>query len=246
LKPFDQLKNLLFIDIETASIEKEYANLPERLQPLWDKKGKKLEPTLEPHESFFKWAPIFAEFGRIITIGVGYFIEEEGELIFKVKSISHPDEKELLESFKSMIDRKRTNRKLVAHNGLEFDYPYIGRRMLINGMELPKSLNFMGMRPWEIKHLDTLYMWKFGEYKHYTSLELLATLFGIESSKHDLDGSKVNAAYHLEERIDDIAHYCLQDVIVTARLFLKLKSLPDLPDSAIVYVDWEGVGFRST
>ena len=236
MKPIDQLKNLLFIDIETASWVKDYADLPERLHPLWDKKGKRLEPDMEASDSFFKWAPIFAEYGKIITIGVGYFVEEGEELMFRVKSIQHEDEKAILEEFKQMVDKK-TKRKLVAHNGLEFDYPFIGRRMLINGMTLPKSLNFMGMRSWEIKHLDTLHMWKFGEYRHYTSLETLAALFDIPSSKTDLDGSKVNEAYHIDQRLDDIANYCIQDVIVTARVYLKLTSLPNLPEENIVYVE---------
>jgi DNA polymerase elongation subunit (family B) len=243
LTPFDQLKNLLFIDIETASVVEDYAELPERMKPLWDKKGKRLEAGMEVDESFFKWAPIFAEFGRIITIGVGYFLEEaDKSLTFKVTHISHDSEAEILTEFKSMIDRRRTNkknpeRKLVAHNGLEFDYPYICRRMLINGISLPKSLNLTGKKPWEIPHLDTLNMWKFGEYRHFTSLELLATLFGIESSKTDLDGSQVNTTYYHKKDLEAISYYCMQDVIVTAKLYLKLISLPNLEDEHIVFVE---------
>lgn len=243
MTPFDQLKNLLFIDIETASVVEKYNELPDRMKPLWDKKGKRLESAMEVEESFFKWAPIFAEFGKIITIGVGYFLEEaDKSLTFKVTHISHDSEVEILTEFKAMVDKRRTSkkavqRKLVAHNGLEFDYPFLCRRMLINGISLPKSLNLTGKRPWEIPHLDTLNMWKFGEYRHFTSLELLATLFGIESSKNELDGSQVNTTYHHKNDLEAISDYCMQDVVVTAKLYLKLTSLPDLKDENIVFVE---------
>lgn len=234
---FDSLKNLLFIDIETASMVANYNDLPERLQPLWDKKGKRFDKEATAEESFFNYAPILAEFSKIITIGVGYFFKnEEGALAFKVKAIRHDDEVMILEEFKAMLKGKK-RLKLVAHNGLEFDYPFLCRRMLINGISLPKTLNLLGARSWEVKHLDTLHLWKFGEYRHYTSLELLATLFGIESSKSDLDGSKINTTYHHDQDLDRIATYCLHDVIVTARVYLKLKSLPDLEEAHIVWVD---------
>lgn len=237
MDPFDSLKNLLFIDIETASMVADYNELPERLKPLWDKKGKRFDKEASAEESFFDYAPILAEFSKVITIGVGYFFKgEDGELSFKVKSINHEDEISILEEFKDMLGEKK-RLKLVAHNGLEFDYPFLCRRMLLNGIALPKALNILGARPWDIKHLDTLHMWKFGEYRHYTSLELLAALFNIESSKSDLDGSKVNAAYHHDNDLARISNYCLQDVIVTARVYLKMKSLPDVKEEHIVWVD---------
>ena len=235
--PFDSVKNLLFIDIETASVEAEYENLPESLQAFWDKKGKRFNKDLAPEVSYFEYASILAEFAKVITIGVGYFFKnEDGELSFKVKAITHDSEIDILEEFKNMLTGKK-RLKLVAHNGLEFDYPFLCRRMLINDISLPKTLNILGARPWDIKHLDTLHMWKFGEYRHYTSLDLLATLFGIESSKSDLDGSKVNAAYHHDNDLPRIVNYCMQDVIVTARVYLKMKSLPQLQDEHIVWVD---------
>lgn len=237
MTPFDALKNLLFIDIETASTVADYNDLPDRLKPLWDKKGKRFDAEATAEESFFEWAPILAEFSKVITIGVGYFFKgEDGELSFKVKAISHESEVEILEEFKALL-RGKKRLKLVAHNGLEFDYPFVCRRMLINGISLPKTLNILGARPWEIKHMDTLHLWKFGEYRHYTSLELLAAVFGIESSKSDLEGSKVNGAYHHDQDLPRIAKYCLQDVIVTARVYLKLKSLPDLDNEHIIWVD---------
>ncbi|MGB0524015.1 MAG: 3'-5' exonuclease [Flammeovirgaceae bacterium] len=237
MSPFDSLKNLLFIDIETASVVADYEELPDRLKPLWDKKGKRFDKEATAAESYFEWAPILAEFAKVITIGVGYFFKgEDDALSFKVKAITHNDETAVLEEFKAMLEGKK-RLKLVAHNGLEFDYPFLCRRMLINGISLPKTLNILGAKSWEIKHLDTLHMWKFGEYRHYTSLELLAALFNIESSKSDLDGSQVNTVYHRDQDLARIVKYCLQDVIVTARVYLRMKSLPELQDEHIVWVD---------
>ena len=159
-------------------------------------------------------------------IGIGFFYEEKEELKFRVKSLYDDDEKALLEQFKEVLSRFPEDVRLCAHNGREFDFPYLSRRMLINGMKLPAALDLSGKKPWEINHIDTMDMWKFGDWKHYTSLELLATLFNIESSKTSMDGSQVNTVYHQEKDLEKIAEYCKDDVIVTAKLYSKLKSLP--------------------
>jgi hypothetical protein len=95
--------------------------------------------------------------------------------------------------------------------------------MLIHGIGLPEPLQIAGKKPWEVRHLDTMELWKFGDYKHYTRLELLAAIFDIESSKGDLDGSQVNATFHLEKDIEKIKIYCLKDVEVTARIYLAMN-----------------------
>lgn len=223
-----QLKNILFIDIETVGITSNYEELNERLKTQWARKASflKRDEEVSDEELFNTRAGIYAEFGKIVAIGVGYFINKNDTLEFRVKSLFDDDEAQLLESFKELL-RKINNDNLIlcAHNGREFDFPYISRRMLINGIPLPSVLNLAGKKPWEIQHLDTMDLWKFGDYKHYTSLELLASVFDIESSKTGLDGSMVNETYHQGDGLEKIAEYCVEDVVVLGQIFLKLKSI---------------------
>ena len=226
------LKNLVFIDIETVSLTDCYQNLHPRLQDAWQKKALQLQPECANVEDyFFERAAIYAEFGKVIVIGVGFFHEnEQKELCFRAKTLASKNEKELLLQFCEVIEKGfRPNQvSLCAHNGREFDFPYLCRRMLVNGIKLPEYLNISNKKPWEIRHYDTLEMWKFGDRKSYTSLELLASVFDIPTSKQGIDGSKVNTAYYKEKRLDDIVEYCKRDVAVLAQLFLKMHCL-ELP-----------------
>src|SRR5690554_199495 len=171
----DNLENILFLDIETASLVSSFHELNPRLKAEWERKCKHFtadeDRTIE--ELFFEKAGIFAEFGKVICIGVGYFVYNKGKdgLQFRTKSFSFEDEYSILDSFGELLGKK--NWTLCAHNGKEFDFPYLCRRMLINGIRLPEPLQMAGKKPWEIRHLDTLELWKFGDYKHYTRLELL-------------------------------------------------------------------------
>ena len=144
----------------------------------------------------------------------------------------------MLLGFKDLIDKKLDSANLIlcAHNGKEFDFPYLCRRYLVNGIEIPVALQISGKKPWEIKHADTLEMWKFGDRKNYTSLDLLAAIFDIESSKKNIDGSMVNMVFYEEDDLDRIIEYCKQDVVVTANLYLKLNLLPDIPSKNVKYV----------
>lgn len=237
---FQQVRNILFIDIETASQHKHVDELTPKMHELWDKKSQywreKEESSLE--ESYTERAGIYAEFGKIISIGLGYFApnEEKDKLTFRVKGFASDNESELLTNLKEVFNQfDELNVRLCAHNGKEFDFPYLSRRMLINGLSLPECLNNSGKKPWEISHLDTMHMWRFGDYKNYTSLDTLATVFGIESSKTDLDGSKVNSVYHEEGSSKRILDYCIQDVIVTAQVYLRMHNLKILENEEIVY-----------
>jgi hypothetical protein len=231
---FQKLKNLLFIDIETASACAKFEELSEAMQALWARKAQKLQPNSTPAEAYPQWAALFSEFGKIITIGLGYFLKsDEGEVSFRVKALQADDEAELLAAFCKIVEG-RPKMQLVAHNGLEFDYPYIARRIIINGLAMPKTLEGLSKR--DVKHLDTLQMWKFGEYRNFTSLALLCEVLGVPSSKQDLDGSKVGAAYHEEKDLVRIAQYCQNDVIATARVFLRLGQLGTLAEEQIFRV----------
>ena len=234
------LSNLLFLDIETVAQYATYDEMDERLKNLWNKKAAfvKTADTIEPAELYPIKAGIYSEFGKIISIAVGYFTGSEAPLKLRVTDFSGHDECKILESFKYLVDEKldKHQLRLCAHNGREFDFPYLCRRMLINGIKLPTVLQLEGKKPWEVPHIDTMEMWKFGDYKNYTSLDLLAAVFDIPTSKDDIDGSQVNEVYYQKNDLDRIAKYCKKDVAVTARLYLKLKGMPSLEDDNITLI----------
>lgn len=221
------LKDILFLDIETVSASGNYDDVDERLKTLWSRKASFFKKDDATDEAlYFQKAGIYAEFGKVITIGLGYFHWEENILSLRVKALYDQDEKVILRKFKDILHKMRTdNLKLCAHNGREFDFPYLSRRMLINEIALPSVLDLSGKKPWEINHMDTMDMWKFGDWKHYTSLDLLAAIFNITSSKTDMNGGDVNEVYYNTGNLEKIADYCVRDVVVTAQLFLKLKNI---------------------
>lgn len=241
---FNNLRNILFLDIETVSSTAKLEELDPRLQAEWLKKHSQIakDNELTPEETYFQKGGIYAEFGKIICIGVGYFSynPEENILQYRTKSFALPNEHETLWEFRELLEKK--NWTLCAHNGKEFDFPYLCRRMLVNQIPLPEILHLAGKKPWEIRHMDTLELWKFGDYKHYTRLELLAALFGITSSKDDIDGSQVNETYYLDKGLPIIRRYCLRDVEVTARIYLAYQGLPSEIHIDIVNLDSESDG----
>lgn len=221
---YDNLSNLLFLDIETVRGHASFGDLDERMQKLWVKKTRFFKEEMTEDEFYMDKAGIFAEFGKVVCISIGLFHLKGGDLHFRVKALINDDEKALLEEFKSIVTSKLDERTLqfVAHNGKEFDFPYLCRRMLINGIQLPYCLTFAGKKPWEIRHLDTMELWKFGDFKNFTSLDLLAATFGIPSPKDDIDGSQVSNVYYDDNDLERIGVYCNKDVVTTARVFLKL------------------------
>jgi len=238
---FSNLRNILFLDIETASLTGALEDLDERLQSEWLKKHHNTfkDSNISASDSYFQKAGIFAEFGQVICVGVGYFVynPERDILQYRTKSFAQPTENDTLWEFRELLDKR--NWTLCAHNGKEFDFPYLCRRMLVNQIPLPEVLQLAGKKPWEIRHMDTLELWKFGDYKHYTRLELLAALFGIPSSKEDIDGSQVNETYYINQGLNIIRQYCLRDVEVTARLYLAYQGLPSDLEMEIVNLDKE-------
>ncbi|AKP51514.1 3'-5' exonuclease [Cyclobacterium amurskyense] len=236
---FEHLNDILFLDIETISGAESLRDLPSRMQEEWTKKAQQLQKTdeREADDLYFEKAGIYAEFGKVICIGVGYFTykKAEDELIYRTKSYAASTEHETLLEFRDLLEKK--DWILCAHNGKEFDIPYICRRMLVNKLPLPDVLQLSGKKPWEIKHIDTLDLWKFGDYKHYTRLDLLAAIFDIPSSKEGIDGSMVNSVYYKENDLDNIRKYCLRDVEVTARIYLAYQGLPGDLSFQIINLD---------
>ncbi len=235
----ENFSDLLFLDIETVPSNSAYEELDEEWKALWAKKAQYFvgEESEEAYrDAYSDRAGIFSEFGKIIVVGVGLFSAfsmEKKE--FRVKAISNDNEKKLLEEFISVIDQiSKPNLRLVAHNGKEFDFPYLSRRMLIQGLPIPNCLDNSGKKPWEIPHLDTMEMWKFGDRKNFTSLDLLAKLFDVPSSKSDIDGSMVSEVYYKEKNLERISQYCMEDVVVCAQVFLRLKGYSSMSPEEII------------
>lgn len=230
---------ILFLDIETVRAADNFRDLDEHWQILWSNKTKYQRQEEETAEEFYpKRAAILAEFGKVICISCGFFALQEGKRVFRIKSFFGDNEKDLLSEFAEML-RKHFDQTYVlcAHNGKEFDFPYLSRRMVVNGISLPDLLNTSGLKPWEIRHLDTMEMWKFGDYKHYSSVSLLAALFNIPTPKDDIDGSKVGEVYWTEKNLKRIVEYCQKDTVTVARIFLKMENQPSLKDEEIIIND---------
>jgi 3'-5' exonuclease len=231
------LENILFLDIETVPEVQHFSELDTTKQELWELKSKYQRKDDFTAEEFYERAGIWAEFGKIICISVGYFSFKEDIRTFRTTSF-HGAEITLLKDFKNLLISHFSQAKhlLCAHNGKEFDFPYIARRMIINNIELPYKLNLFGKKPWEVPHLDTLDLWKFGDYKNYTSLKLLTNVLGISSPKDDIDGSEVYRVYYEEKEMDRIITYCEKDTIAVAQIFLRLRGDTLLHDSEIIHL----------
>lgn len=233
-----KIDEILFLDIETVPQYREYGQMPDDFKKLWDKKASAIARNEESPEELYGRAGIFAEFGKIICISVGIIVPSNGNLAFKLKSYYGDDEAELLSQFATMLSgfsARKPNINLCAHNGKEFDFPYIARRMLVNGIKVPDILNIAGKKPWEVKFLDTMELWKFGDYKNYTSLNLLAYIFGIPSPKDDIDGSEVAQCYYELNDLGRIVRYCEKDVLTVAQLYLRYNGLPLIPAESISF-----------
>lgn len=229
------LRNILFLDIETVPEAASYKDLSDEARELWELKSRYQRKEEFTAEEYYERAGIWAEFGKVICISAGYFTGSGKDREFRLRSFSGKEEA-LLRDFASLLEEYFSNpgKLLCAHNGKEFDFPYLARRMLILGIPLPNSLNLFGKKPWEIPHLDTMELWKFGDFKHYTSLKLLAHVLGIPSPKDDIDGSMVRDVYYEENNLERIVQYCERDVITVARIFLRLRNEALLAEDQIV------------
>ena len=223
-----RINNIIFLDIETVSVSSSYQELSTAFQEAWQAKANYYiqKNNISPEQAYTEKAAIYAEFGKVIVISMGFFAQDENDkTFFKIKTLSHDNEYTLLNEFNNIVNHFGTKKvRFCAHNGKEFDYPYLCRRMLVLGIPLIKPFQLLGKKPWENPHLDTMEMWRFGDYKHYTSLKTLTTVLGVPSPKGDIDGSQVGHVYYNEKDIDRISSYCQNDVIATARIFLKLTS----------------------
>ena len=233
--------NLLVIDIETVPQCRSYEALPPALQKHWDRKSTLLDPQEEDKaKTFLLRAGVYAEFAKIICIGLGYFTGTEEATTLHVKTLHGDDERDLLQQFYELSTRffSKPGRQFCGHNIREFDIPFLCRRFLVNRLPLPAILkNLQSRKPWENPMLDTLQYWKFGEYKNFTSVDLLAALLEVESPKQDMDGSEVGYVYWQEAQIERIARYCSRDVVAVAQIYQRLNGRPLLDQNKIIFAD---------
>ncbi|MEM6764273.1 MAG: ribonuclease H-like domain-containing protein [Bacteroidota bacterium] len=231
------LENILFVDIETVSCVPTFGELDSRLQYHWQRKAVRVVKDGDPldfDQIFRDRAGIYAEFGKVVCISCGYLrFPESGVPEITIKSYSGENEATLLTEFGEMLNKfmSKEGRNLCAHNGKEFDFPYLGRRYIINGMPVPYALRTQGKKPWEVNFMDTMELWKFGDYKSYTSLDLLAAILDVPSPKDEIDGSQVSAVFWEEKDIEKITRYCEKDVKTTAQILLRMSQLPLIPDA---------------
>ena len=232
------LENLICIDIETVPSWPDYTTMPDELKELYLKKSTRLKQEGETEEEqFFNHAGIYAEFGKVICIVLGIFRKEKNGYVFRMKTISGDDERNVLMEFSELLGKhynKADRFQFCGHNIREFDIPYLSRRYLVNRLPLPALLDISGKKPWEVNMIDTLQLWRFGDVKHYTSLKLLALILGIDSPKDDIEGKDVGRVYWKEKDLPRIIQYCRRDVVTVAQLILRFKGMPLLPPDQIV------------
>ena len=227
---------ILFFDIETVPQTFDYSALDERGQGLWDRKTRFIQERENLNaEEVYEKAGIYAEFGKVVCISLGFVLQKEGETQIRIKSIANEDEIGLLKDFLDLLNSYYNSPDFLfcAHNGKEFDIPFLCRRILINNLKIPYMLNVSGKKPWEIKHLDTMELWKFGDFKNYTSLDLLTYVFKIPTPKDDMDGSQVAKVFYQDKDLDRIIQYCEKDLVATIQLFRKYQGDPLIDEEFI-------------
>jgi 3'-5' exonuclease len=221
------IANILFLDIETVSQQPSFELLPQDWKDLWSRKSEALLRHREDEtaETIYGRAAIYAEFGKIVCISCGVLQNSGNEKKIVLKSFYGDDEKTLLLEFCDMLNKWGVGaaKFLCAHNGKEFDFPYLCRRMVINSIPIPEMLHLAGKKPWEVNHLDTMELWKFGDFKSYTTLNLLARSLGVPTPKDDIDGSMVGEVYWKEKNLERIVTYCQKDVVTVAQIYLRLN-----------------------
>lgn len=230
-----RVEDVMFLDIETVPASASYETLTPAIQNLWDKKSRQFRTPEQTAQDAYERAGIYSEFGKIICISVG-LIRDKNPFKFRLKSFYGKDEKSLLTEFSGMLSKfSRTNidAVLCAHNGKEFDFPYIARRMIINRLTIPGILDNAGKKPWEVKLLDTMDLWKFGDYKNYASLDLLTSILGIPTPKDDIDGSMVAGIFYNDDDLKRIVYYCEKDVLAIGRVLLRFMNLPGIEEDNI-------------
>jgi predicted PolB exonuclease-like 3'-5' exonuclease len=241
-----QLEKFLFFDIETSGLESNYERLSEKMQELWSKRseilrnqlGEKYPDNKDKSDSdlFELKSALQAEFGRVVCISFGKIKFVEDEPTIQIISVQDEDESVLLKkAFDIIIKMSKIGVKLIGHNVKRFDIPFLCKRGIINSLELPAPLQVWDKKPWEISITDTSELWSFGAWQEgFASLDLLATVLGIDSPKEQMNGSEVHG-YYYSGRIEEITEYCERDVITLAQILLRLSNLNLIDKQSIIF-----------
>ncbi|MFC2112480.1 3'-5' exonuclease [Bacteroidota bacterium] len=237
-----KLENILYLDIETVPAVDSFDGLTGRQQELWDARSAYLRKDGEEASEVWERAGLYAEFGKIVCISAGIFSSITEPRRFRIKSFFGEDEVSILREFSKLLDnfRKGRDMRLCAHNGKDFDFPFLARRIIILGEKLPGVLNIAGKKPWELNFIDTMELWKFGEFRNYTSLALLTEVLGISNPKDDLDGSQVAEVFYKEKNHERIARYCEKDVLAVAQVLLRLRGEKLIPEENVEIIGNSG------
>lgn len=240
----EYIKEILFVDIETVPMLADFSLLPEGMQHEWTKKSKLLkfppDTVPDPAVAFNERAGIYSEFAKVVCISFGSLHYTDGQWKMRLKSLVNNDERALLTEFCEVISKFSKHYRdfrFCGHNIKEFDIPFLCRRMIINGMSLPLCMQVAGKKPWEVTHIDTMDLWRFGDYKNYTPLSLLAEVLGIPSPKNDIDGSMVASVYWNDNDLHRIGVYCAGDVLTSAKVYLRLSGIHDIVPEAVMVTD---------
>ncbi|MVT11574.1 ribonuclease H-like domain-containing protein [Chitinophaga tropicalis] len=238
--PHLSLDQLLLLDIETTPAFEAFDKLPDTMQLLWQDKIAKTAPESGNWaDAYADRAGLYAEFGKIICISVGFFHAEGGRYQLRMKSFYNDDEKVVLSGFLELINKfhiKNPRFQFAGHNIREFDIPFICRRSVIHQLSLPVPLQLHGLKPWEVPMLDTMHLWRFGEMKNYTSLKLLTAVLGIPTPKDDIDGGMVGKVYWQDKDLERIVNYCQKDVVAVGQLLMRFKGVPPLETEDVVFI----------
>ncbi len=230
--------DILFLDIETVPLKTDFDGLDEKEKMLFEQKLRYKIDENTTASDLYEQAGIWAEFGKVIVVSFGKFKKEGQDVKLHVRSFANDDEVQLLKDVKGVLDRfsaKYPYGKICAHNGKEFDFPFLARRMIINRIPLPEILKVHGKKPWETGFCDTLELWRFGDFKHYTSLDLLTHILGIPTPKDDIKGSDVARVYYEEKDLERIARYCSRDVVALVNVWLRINGMEILKEEQIVF-----------
>lgn len=239
------LRDILFIDIETVPITPQLSDLGAEMQRLWDYRTQRYRATdVDLADYYFEKAGVYAEFGKVVCASIGFFAAanaDNSDYQLRVKSFyGHDEVNEVLLPFLNLLAKMPDRYYLCGHNIREFDIPFLCRRAVINQLSVPRLLNIADLKPWEVKHLDTMLLWRFGDVRNMTSLHLLCTVLGIETPKNDMEGKDVARVFWQDKDIKRIMHYNRQDIVAVAQLILRFKQLPPLDaEKQAIWVETE-------
>lgn len=233
----ETIRDILFIDVKTVSQYPNLEDAPAPYQRFWARKAERFMGEGETPATIYSKSAIFSEFGRILAISMGFFRNLNGKETLRITTLTG-DERAILIEFCRRVESfaaRHENFNFCAHNGKEFDFPYIARRLLIQGFPIPPAMYAAGRKPWETNFLDTFELWKFGDYKHFTPLYLLGYIFGVSELIEDMEGSKIHEVYYLEANLEKIAEFSQHELATCAQLYRRFVGLPAIPHDDLEY-----------